>query len=121
MKYIRQFLVILSFSLLGEVLHALLPFPVPASIYGLVGLFTALISGLIKTAQIRDTSTFLTGMLPLLFVSPVVSLLDCWDRITPALLPILIVIVASTLITFGISGRITQWLLGRRRKVADHD
>ena len=36
MKYLRQFMIILLFSFLGELLKYVLPFPVPASIYGLV-------------------------------------------------------------------------------------
>ena len=43
MKYIRQFLIILFISFLGEVLKYLLPLPIPASIYGLALMFTALI------------------------------------------------------------------------------
>ena len=35
-KYIFQFARILAFCFLGEVLHAVLPLPVPASVYGLV-------------------------------------------------------------------------------------
>ena len=41
MKFVRQFMIILAISFVGELLHALLPLPVPASItasvlYGLV-------------------------------------------------------------------------------------
>ena len=36
MKYIKQFAIILTVSFLGEALRALLPLPVPASIYGLL-------------------------------------------------------------------------------------
>ena len=39
MKYIKQFSIILLISFLGEALHALLPLPIPASIYGIVLLF----------------------------------------------------------------------------------
>ena len=31
MKYLKQFMVILAFSFLGEVLHQVLPLPIPAS------------------------------------------------------------------------------------------
>ena len=41
MKYLRQLLIILIFSFIGEVLHSLIPIQVPASIYGLVLLFIA--------------------------------------------------------------------------------
>ena len=34
MKYLRQLLMILIFSFIGEVLHAVIPIQMPASIYG---------------------------------------------------------------------------------------
>ena len=42
MKFIRQFLIIILISFAGELLHAILPLPVPASIYGLLILLAGL-------------------------------------------------------------------------------
>ena len=36
MKYVFQFARIMGFCLAGELLHAVLPLPIPAGIYGLV-------------------------------------------------------------------------------------
>ena len=36
MKFVKQFLIILGISFAGEALKFLLPFPIPASIYGMV-------------------------------------------------------------------------------------
>lgn len=58
MKYIRQLGIILLVSFLGELLHYLLPLPVPASIYGIVLLFAALETRLLKADAIRETSAF---------------------------------------------------------------
>ena len=52
MKYIRQFAIIMLFSLLGELCHLILPFPIPASIYGMVLLFLSLFP-----AKIQETVT----------------------------------------------------------------
>ncbi len=116
MKHVRQFCLILSFSFLGEGLHAMIPLPIPASIYGLLGLFVSLLLRWIKLEQIKETGTFLAGLLTLLFISPVVSLLDCWNRVEQAFLPIVFIIVSSTFLTFGVSGKMTQWLLNSRKK-----
>lgn len=116
MKYVRQLCLILGFSFLGEALHALLPLPVPAPVYGLVLLFAALAFRLVKPRHIRETGGFFTLLLPLLFVSPVVSLLDTWEQVSPSLLPVLVIIIASTLITFGISGGVTQLLMDRLKR-----
>ena len=55
MKYVRQFVIIMLFTFLGEVLKALLPFPVPASIYGLLALLIALETKLLPLASVRDS------------------------------------------------------------------
>ena len=54
MKYVRQLLIILLISFLGEVCKYLLPFPIPASIYGLLLLFTALMTGILKLSSIKQ-------------------------------------------------------------------
>ena len=64
MKYIRQLGIILLVSFLGELLHYLLPLPVPASIYGIVLLFAALETRLLKADAIRETSAFLLEIMP---------------------------------------------------------
>jgi putative effector of murein hydrolase LrgA (UPF0299 family) len=54
MKYLKQFLIILVISLIGELLNKLLPLPVPASIYGMVILFIGLLSGVIKLSSVKE-------------------------------------------------------------------
>ena len=67
-KYIFQFARITAFCLAGEVLAAVLPLPIPASVYGLLLMVAALKTGLLKLEQVRETGLFLTGIFPLLFV-----------------------------------------------------
>ena len=43
MRLLKQFLIIIAFSFAGELLPALLPLPVPASIYGIILLFVSLL------------------------------------------------------------------------------
>ena len=114
MKYLKQICLILVFSFLGELLRWLLPFPIPASIYGMVLLFTALTLKIIPGEAVRDSGAFLTSILPLLFVAPAVNLIDCWDVVKPVVIPLAIVIALTTVLTFGISGLVTQWLLNRK-------
>ena len=116
MKYLHQILLISLFSFLGEALHALLPWPIPASIYGMLLLFAALSLKLIRTEQVKEAGGFLVSFLPVLFVAPIVSLLDCWDQLKSHLLPILGILLGSTVLCFAVSGRITQWYVRRKEK-----
>ena len=113
LKYIKQLLIILAFSLLGELLQALIPLPVPASVYGFVLLFTALCSGLLKPETISATAEFLIAVMPVFFVAPVVNLLSYYEVIAPRLVPICIIVVASTFLVFGVTGFVTQRLSGK--------
>lgn len=113
MKYIKQLLIIIAFSLAGEALSALIPLPVPAAIYGLVLLLIALMTGCLKPEAIADTARFGIQIMPLLFVAPAVNILQNWGLIAPNLVPIVVVMVVSTFIVFIVSGVVTQLLLGK--------
>ena len=115
MKYLTQFLRILAFTLAGELLQRLVPLPIPASVYGLVLLFAALNTGLVKLEQVKDAGGFLISILPILFVSPAVGILDNWEAIRGALIPILALTLLSTVLTFGIAGRATQAMMGKEK------
>ena len=111
MKYLTQFVIIMGFTLLGEALQRLIPLPIPASVYGLLLLFAALCLKLVKLEQVKETAGFLTSILPILFVSPSVGIVEDWALIREDLLAILILLVASTVLTFGIAGRTAQAFL----------
>lgn len=109
MKYIPQVLYILLFSVLGELLQAVIPLPVPSAVYGIVLLFIALSTGLVKEENISDAAHFLIGLIPLLFVAPVAKVLQYWDVIAPKLVAICFITLFSTLLIFAVSGLVTKW------------
>ncbi len=117
MKYVKQFLIILVFSLLGELLQAVIPLPIPAAIYGLVLMLLALCTGLLKPGHIADTAHFLIGIMPLLFVAPAVKIMAYWGVIKENWLPIIAITVISTVVVFAVSGLVTTWL----RKGGNHN
>lgn len=58
-KLLRQFLVIMAVSFVGEILHAVLPLPIPASIYGLVLMLALLMTGALKLDAVEDAGKFM--------------------------------------------------------------
>lgn len=119
MKFLRQMVLIFGFSLLGELLHWLIPWPIPASIYGMVLLFLALFTGAVKLEQVKGAGEFLSSLLPILFVAPIVNLLDCWDLIREDLVGIVAAMLVSTVLCFAVSGWITQLLMKKGGKDRD--
>ena len=110
MKYLKQLLIILAFSLLGECLSQWIPLPIPGGIYGFLLLFLALCTGLLKEKHIDTTADFLIALMPVFFVSPAVNLLASFDLIAQNLVPIVTIMVVSTFCVFAAAGLVTKWL-----------
>lgn len=117
MKYIKQFLVIIAISLVGELLHYLLPLPVPASIYGMVIMFVGLMTGLIKLDAVKDAGKFMIEIMPVMFIPAAVGLLESWGVLQPMFLPVIIITLVSTVVVMAATGISSQLIirLGKNR------
>ena len=111
MKYVFQFLIIMVFAFVGELLHYFIPLPIPASIYGIVLLFLALEFKVVKVSDIEQTSSFLIAIMPLMFLPPAVGVIEYWHLIRGAWFPYVVVTVVSTVFVMAVSGRVTQRII----------
>ena len=119
-EYLKQSLLIFGFSLLGEALNRLIPLPIPAAVYGLVLLFTALCLKIIRVEQISKVSDFLLTILPILFVSPAVNLLESWNILAPQVLSISLLVVSSTILVFAVAGLVSQFFCRKEKSDGNH-
>lgn len=110
-KYIFQFARITAFCLAGEVLAAVLPLPIPASVYGLL-LAAALKFGVLKLDQVRETGLFLTGIFPLLFVPAAAGVMELGSQLMNLLLPAVLAIVPITALVMAVTGMVAQKCAG---------
>ena len=113
MKYLRQFMIILLVSFWGELLKYVIPLPVPASIYGLVILFILLETGILKLDAVIETSVFLIEIMPLMFIPAGVGLMESWGDLNSMLLEVVVIILVSTVLVMGVSGKVTELVLKR--------
>ena len=116
MKYIFQFARILGFCFVGEVLHAVLPLPIPSSIYGLLALLLALKTGLVRLDQVKQTGDFLTGIFALLFIPAAVGVMELLEVMAQNIVVIVLAIVAVTAIVLAVSGLVTQAVAGKEKR-----
>ncbi len=121
MVLVKEFGTILLVSFVGELLHLLLPLPIPGSIYGLVLMLICLMTGLIRIEQIRRTSAFLIEIMPLMFIPAGVGLLEAWGVLRPVLVPVSVITVVSTILVMVVSGRVTQRILRCGKKASEHE
>ncbi len=111
MKYLKQLLIILGISFLGELLKYFLPLPIPASIYGMVILFALLLSGALPLSAVRETGNLLVAVMPVMFIPAGVGLMASWDILRPLLLPVVVITVAVLVIVMAVSGLAAQHIL----------
>lgn len=116
MKYLRQLLIILGITFVGEVLNYYLPLPIPASIYGLALMLILLCTGILKVSSVKETSQFLLDVMPLMFIPAAAGVVREWGIIKPILIPTVIIITVVTVIVMAVTGLITQLLINIRRK-----
>ena len=113
MKYIHQFLIIMAISFIGELL-SLLPLPVPASVYGLFILLICLFTGIIKLKDIEDVADWLILIMPVLFVTSAVSLMNVGDELLGDIVVIGVVLVVSTIVVMVTTGKVAQLIIERK-------
>lgn len=111
MKYLFQFSIILLVTFVGEVLHELLPLPVPTGIYGMALMFIALCTGMIKLEHVEGAADFLIEIMPLMFMPAVVRLMSTWRELTPMLVPCIIAILVVTGVVMAASGLGAQGIM----------
>jgi len=116
MKFFYQFSVILGVSLLGEVLRAVLPFPFPASIYGLVLMLVFLKTGIIKLKQVEDAGNFLVDTMAVMFLPAVVGLITVVDELRSMLIPFIVISLVTTVIVMAATGCVAEFILKRTKK-----
>ena len=116
MRYVIQLFIIICFSFAGELLHSVLPFPIPASIYGIILLFLALELKLLKVKQIREVSTTLIISMPVMFVPPAVGLVSSWENIRENWAEYIFITFASTFVVMAAAGWTTQMVIHWRKK-----
>lgn len=116
MKYIIQFEIILAISLIGELLNRIIPLPIPASIYGMAIMFTALCTGLIKLSAVKETGYFLVQIMPMMFIPATVGLLESWDKMQSFITAIIVIALVSTVLVILTSGHATQLIIRLKQR-----
>ena len=118
MKLLYQFGVILTITFLGEIMHVILPFPIPASIYGLLLMLVALATKVVKLSQVKVAGDFLLDIMPPMFIPAGVGLLTAWSDLRDVLVPVVVITFVTTVLVMVVTGRVAQYVIVRNAKRA---
>lgn len=116
MKYLKQFLIILAISFIGEILKYIVPLPIPASIYGMVIMFICLQTKILKLDYVKSVGKFLIEIMPVMFIPAGVGLMSSWGTLKPVLVPVSVITVVVIITVMLASGWVSQLIIRRDKK-----
>ncbi|AOY75225.1 CidA/LrgA family protein [Clostridium formicaceticum] len=108
MVLFRQFFIIIAVCLAGELVNKSLGIPIPGNVLGMIFLLLLLLLGVIKLEMIDKIAKFLLEHLAFFFIPAGVGLLNNLHLIQGQWLPIMSVVLLSTIIVMGVTGLTIQ-------------
>ena len=119
MKILGQICILFALCWVSQIIEALLPFPFPASVIGMILLLLLLCIRLVRVDHIREKSDFLLSNMAFFFLPAGVSIMSYFDLLKSSAVQLVIICVVSTVITFAATAysiKLTMYLLERRKK-----
>ena len=113
---LREFMLIFTINYVGMLLSKILHLPLPGTIVSLLLLFFMLQFKILKLEKIENAANFLLLNMTLFFMPPTVKIIDSYDLLEKDLVKIIIIIVVSTFLTMGITGKVVQMMIDYREK-----
>ncbi|BAW89985.1 murein hydrolase regulator [Staphylococcus capitis] len=107
----QQALTLAVILLISKIIESLIPIPMPASVIGLVLLFIALCTGIVKLGQVESVGTALTNNISFLFVPAGISVINSLPILSKSPVLIILLIIISTILLLISTGFASQLLV----------
>ncbi|MGE7917711.1 CidA/LrgA family protein [Viridibacillus sp. NPDC093762] len=115
-RIILQMVVLYIFSFVGTTIVNLLGIKFPGSIVGLLILLALLLSNIMPVSLIEEGAGFMLAILPLFFVPATVGVIKYPELLSLQGILLLLTVIASTICTIIVSGRICKVLEKKEMK-----
>lgn len=110
MKVLMQCGIIFGICVLGDSISILTHLPIPGNVFGMAILFLLLCTGILKKVHIKGVSKFLLGNMAFFFIPSGVAIIAYYKVIENAIVPLLLIILFTTIIVMGVTGQSAQLL-----------
>jgi len=111
MKMMYQIGLLFGVCLLGQAISVFLPISFPGSVLSMIILFLLLFFRVIKVDHIRQKADFLLKNMSFFFIPAGIGILSSFDLIRSSILPLITVIIVTTILTFGATALTVQGVI----------
>ena len=108
---LREFMLIFTINYVGILLSKILHLPLPGTIVSLLLLFFMLQFKILKLEKIENAGNFLLLNMTIFFMPPTVKIIDSYELLEKDLFKIIVIIIVSTFLTMGITGKVVQLMI----------
>ena len=108
---LREFMLIFTINYVGILLSKILHLPLPGTIVSLLLLFFMLQFKFLKLEKIENAGNFLLLNMTIFFMPPTVKIIDSYELLEKDLFKIIVIIIVSTFLTMGITGKVVQLMI----------
>ena len=113
---IQEFMIIFLVNYVGILISGILHLPVPGTIIGLILMFILLKTNALKIEKIENAVNFLLLNMTLFFMPPTVKIIDSYELLEKDLFKIIVIILVSTFLTMGITGKVVQLMIDLKER-----
>ncbi|ATV59112.1 CidA/LrgA family protein [Fusobacterium pseudoperiodonticum] len=113
---LREFMLIFTINYVGILLSKILHLPLPGTILSLLLLFLMLQFKVLKLEKIENAGNFLLLNMTIFFMPPTVKIIDSYELLEKDLFKIIVIIIVSTFLTMGITGKVVQLMIDLKER-----
>lgn len=113
---LREFMIIFLINYVGMLLSKILHLPLPGTILSLLLLFLMLQFKILKLEKIENAGNFLLLNMTIFFMPPTVKIIDSYELLEKDLFKIIVIILVSTFLTMGITGKVVQLMIDLKER-----
>ena len=113
---LREFMIIFLINYVGILLSKILHLPLPGTIVSLLLLFLMLQFKVLKLEKIENAGNFLLLNMTIFFMPPTVKIIDSYELLEKDLFKIIVIIIVSTFLTMGITGKVVQLMIDLKER-----
>lgn len=120
MKELKGFFILMLCFYLGDILQKSLHLIAPGAVIGMAILLILLLTKVVKLSDVEVSANFIVANMMLTFIPGGVKLIAVKDELFSNIVPILVILIVSTLVTMLVTGYVVEFLIKMGRKNERH-
>lgn len=116
MKYLRQFLIIILISLIGEVMHYFIPLRYRQVFTEWQFFLWVFMTKIIPLDYVKDAGKLMIEIMPVMFIPAGVGLMASFGVLKPMIIPFCVVLIVTVVTVIIITGHVSQFIIRSGKK-----